>query len=51
MKIIKRPCSTSLKLNKLMKAINEAGGSLEQETKARKILRDYLKQSEMNKDD
>ena len=48
MKIIKRPCSTSLKLKKLMKAIKEAGGSFEQEMKARKILRDYLKQSKVD---
>ena len=48
MKIIKRPCSTSLKLKKLMKAIQEAGGSLEQEIKARKILSDYLKKAEVN---
>ena len=48
MKIIKRPCSTSLKLKKLMKAIKEAGGSLEQQIKARNIVRDYLKQDEVN---
>ena len=46
MKIIKRPCLTSLKLKKLMKAIKEAGGNLEQEKKAQKILSDYLKQVE-----
>ena len=48
MKIIKRPCPTSLQLKYLMKAIKEAGGSLEQEIKARKIIRDYLKQAELN---
>jgi len=48
MKVIKRPCSTSLKLKELMKAIKEAGGNLEQEIKARKILKDYLKQAEEN---
>ena len=42
MKVIKRPCSTSLKLKELMKTVNEAGGSLEQEMKARKILKIYL---------
>ena len=48
MKVIKRPCSTSLKLKELMKAVKEAGGDLEQEIKARKILKDYLKQAEEN---
>ena len=48
MKVIKRPCSTSLKLKELMKAVKEAGGDLEQEIKARKILKDYLKQTEGN---
>ena len=48
MKVIKRPCSTSLTLKELMKAIKEAGGSLEQELKARKILKNYLKQTEEN---
>ena len=48
MKIIKRPCSTSKKLKELINAVKEAGGNLEQEMKARKILRDYLKQSEVD---
>ena len=50
MKIIKRPCSTSSKLKKLIEAIKEAGGDVEQEMKARKILKDYLEQIEENKD-
>ena len=48
MKIIKRPCSTSLKLKELMKAVKEAGGNLEQEMKARKILKNYLEQAKKN---
>ena len=44
MKIIKRPCSTSMKLKELMKAVKDAGGNLEQELKARKILMNYLEQ-------
>ena len=50
MKIIKRPCSTSSILKKLMEAIKEAGGNVEQEMKARKILKNYLKQAEDNED-
>ena len=46
MKIIKRTCSSSLKLKELMKAIKKAGGSLEQELKARKILKAYMKQTD-----
>ena len=51
MKVIKRPCSTSLKLKELMNAIKEAGGNFEQEMKARKILKNYLEQaaSDINK--
>ena len=44
MKVIKRPCSNSKKLNELMKAVKEAGGNLEQEMKARKMLKNYLRQ-------
>ena len=44
MKVIKRPDSTSLKLKELMKAIEEAGGSLEEQIKARGIFKNYLKQ-------
>ena len=46
MKIIKRPGSTSLKLKELIKAVQEAGGDLEQERKARKVLKNYLEQAE-----
>ena len=45
MKVIKRPCSTSKKIKELMKAVKEAGGDLEQEIKARKILKNYLQQT------
>ena len=45
MKVIKRPCSTSMKLKELIKAVKEAGGNLEQEMKARKILKNYLEQA------
>ena len=41
MKIIKRPCSTSLQLKELMKAVKEAGGSLEEQLKAQEILWEY----------
>ena len=46
MQVIKRPCSNSKKLKKLMKAVKEAGGNLEQEMKARKILKNYLQQAD-----
>ena len=45
-KIVKIPDSTSLKLKELMKAVKEAGGNLEQQMKAQKILENYLKQTE-----
>ena len=48
MKIIKRPCSTSMKLKELMNAVNEAGGSFDEEMKARKILKPYLDQAGRN---
>ena len=39
------PGSTSKKIKELMKAVKEAGGDLEQEIKARKILKNYLQQT------
>ena len=48
MKIIKRPCSTSLQLKELMKAVKDAGGSLEEQIRAKETLKNYLKQAEGN---
>ena len=46
MKVIKNLGSTSKKLKELMKAVKEAGGSFDQEMKARKILTKYFKQAD-----
>ena len=48
MKVIKRSCSTSLQLKELMKAVKEAGGSLEEQIRAKETLKNYLKQAEGN---
>ena len=42
MKIVKNISSTSKKLKELMKAVKKAGGTFEDEIKARKILKYYL---------
>jgi len=46
MSVIKISDSTSLKLKELMKAVEEAGGSSEQQMKAKEILKNYLEQFE-----
>ena len=42
MKIVKNISSTSKKLKELMKAVKKAGGTFEDEIKARKILKYYF---------
>ena len=41
--VINKIDSTSLKLKELMKAVKEAGGSLEEQGKAQKTLKNYFK--------
>ena len=44
-KVIKKIDSIPVKLKELMKVVKEAGGSLEEQIKAQKILNNYLKQA------
>ena len=43
--VINKIDSTSLKLKELMKAVKEAGGSLEEQEKAQKTLKNYFKKT------
>ena len=44
--VIKKSKEPDLKLKKLMQAIKHAGGTLEQQIKAKEILKKYLKNNE-----
>ena len=45
-KVIKKIDSIPVQLKELMKVVKEAGGSLEEQMKAQKVLKKYLKQAE-----
>ena len=45
-KVIKKIDSIPVQLKELMKVVKEAGGSLEEQMKAQKVLKKYLKQYE-----
>ena len=47
-KVINKLDSKPKKLKELMKAVKEAGGSLEEQIKAKETLKNYLKQAEEN---
>ena len=46
--VINKIDSISLKLKELMKAVKEAGGSLEEQKKAQVTLMDYFKKNKLN---